>query len=348
MEVSESKWKPFLGASLVLAGAVFFSAKAIFVKLVYRYEVDSITALALRMLFAIPFFAWIAYKSRNNNPTAALTKKDWALVFILAFLGYYLASLFDFIGLEYISAGLERLTLFVYPKIVLVISSILYKRKIKRVEVFAILLTYSGIAVAFIGDIQTEGPNATKGVLFVFASAIAYSLYLVGSESLIPKLGSVRFTSYLMLLSGLIVVIHFFITKNPSSLMQPSPVYLYGLALGVLTTVIPAYFTTEGIRMIGSGRAAIVGSVGPISTILLAWIFLGEPITSSGIAGTILVLAGVLSIGKKKSETKKQTDSIVSTDSRTKDKNGSYESSSVTKKETEEDENPDNAEITMN
>lgn len=114
--------------------------------------------------------------------------------------------------------------------------------------------------------------------------------------------------------------------------MQPSPVYLYGLALGVLTTVIPAYFTTEGIRMIGSGRAAIVGSVGPISTILLAWIFLGEPITSSGIAGTILVLAGVLSIGKKKSETKKQTDSIVSTDSRTKDKNGSYESSSVTKK----------------
>ncbi|EMY77161.1 EamA-like transporter family protein [Leptospira weilii serovar Ranarum str. ICFT] len=294
-----SKWKPFWGISFVLAGAIFFSAKAIFVKLVYRYDVDPVTALTLRMLFAIPFFGWIAIRSGKTKTFVSLTKKDWGFIFILGFLGYYLASLFDFIGLEYISAGLERLTLFVYPTIVLIIGSILFKRKIKRAEVLAIFLTYSGIAVAFMGDVQAQGPNATKGVLFVFASAIAYSLYLVGSESLIPKLGSVRFTSYLMLLSGMIVVIHFFITRNPVSLIQPPNVYLYGLALGVLTTVIPAYFTAEGIRMIGSGRAAIVGSVGPMSTILLAWIFLGEPITSSGIAGTFLVLTGVLWIGKK-------------------------------------------------
>ncbi len=306
MEASESKWKPFLGTSLVLAGAVFFSAKAIFVKLVYRYDVDSITALTLRMLFAIPFFAWIAFRSRKNENSVKLSGKDWTLIFALAFLGYYLASLFDFIGLEYISAGLERLTLFVYPTIVLVISSFIYKRKIKGIEIFAIILTYSGIAVAFFGDIQTEGPDAIKGVLFVFASAVAYSLYLVGSESLIPKIGSVKFTSYLMLLSGLIVVIHFLLTKELSLLVQSRPVYLLGLALGVLTTVIPAYFTTEGIRMIGSGRAAIVGSVGPISTILLAWIFLGEAITSTGIAGTFLVLAGVLSIGKKKQNSKEK------------------------------------------
>lgn len=305
MEVSESKWKPFWGASLVLTGAVLFSAKGIFVKLVYRYDIDSITALALRMLFAIPFFAWIAYRSGSAKKTSVnLTKKDWGLLLILGFLGYYLASLFDFIGLEYISAGLERITLFVYPTLVLIIGSVLFKKKIKRAEVFAILLTYSGIVVAFIGDIQTEGPNTTKGVLFVLGSAIAYALYFVGSESLIPKLGSVRFTSYLMLLSGLIVVTHFFIARNPTSLIQPTNVYLYGLALGVLTTVIPAYFTTEGIRMIGSGKAAIVGSVGPMSTILLAWIFLGEPITSFGIAGTILVLTGVLWVGKKKSELK--------------------------------------------
>ncbi|PKA04830.1 DMT family transporter, partial [Leptospira ellisii] len=295
MEVSESRWKPFLGASLILAGAVFFSAKAVFVKLVYRYDVDSITALTLRMLFAVPFFAWIAIRSRKRENSIPLTKKDWGLILILAFLGYYLASLFDFIGLEYISAGLERLTLFVYPTIVLVISSILYKRNIKLVEIFAIVLTYSGIAVAFVGDIRNEGPDAVKGVLYVFASAAAYSLYLVGSESLIPKIGSVKFTSYLMLLSGLIVILHFFLVRDLSLLVQPLPVYAYGLALGVLTTVIPAYFTSEGIRMIGSGRAAIVGSVGPISTILLAWIFLGEPITSSGLTGTVLVLAGVLS-----------------------------------------------------
>ncbi|RHX83888.1 DMT family transporter [Leptospira stimsonii] len=315
MEASESKWKPFLGTSLVLAGAVFFSAKAIFVKLVYRYDVDSITALTLRMLFAIPFFAWIAFRSRKKENSVKLSGKDWTLIFALAFLGYYLASLFDFIGLEYISAGLERLTLFVYPTIVLVISSIIYKRKIKGIEIFAIILTYSGITVAFFGDIQTEGPDAIKGVLFVFASAVAYSLYLVGSESLIPKIGSVKFTSYLMLLSGLIVVIHFLLTKELSLLVQSQPVYLLGLALGVLTTVIPAYFTTEGIRMIGSGRAAIVGSVGPISTILLAWIFLGDAITSTGIAGTFLVLAGVLSIGKKKQNSKEknasETDSSV-------------------------------------
>ncbi|RHX80827.1 DMT family transporter [Leptospira yasudae] len=344
MEAPEPRWKPFLGASLVLAGAVFFSAKAIFVKLVYRYEIDSITALALRMLFAIPFFAWIAYRSGNSKPSAALTKKDVALIFALAFLGYYLASLFDFMGLEYISAGLERLTLFVYPTIVLVISSLLYKRKIKAVEVFAILLTYSGIAIAFIGDIQTEGPEASKGVLLVFASAVAYSLYLVGSESLIPKLGSVRFTSYLMLLSGMIVVIHFFTVKNPAALIQPVPVYLYGLVLGVLTTVIPAYFTTEGIRMIGSGRAAIVGSVGPMSTILLAWIFLGEPITSSGMAGTVLVLAGVLSIGKKKSETTKKESAPAANG--TAEANGAASNPKNQGEEISED--ADNAEITIN
>ncbi|EMN90905.1 DMT family transporter [Leptospira weilii] len=305
----ESKWKPFWGISLVLAGAVFFSAKAIFVKLVYRYNIDSTTALTLRMLFAIPFFAWIAYRSGNMNKDFVLTKKDWGLILVLSFLGYYLASLFDFIGLEYISAGLERITLFVYPTIVLIIGSILFKRKIKRAEIFAILLTYSGIVVAFIGDIQAEGPNTTKGVLFILGSAIAYALYLVGSESLIPKLGSVRFTSYLMLLSGSIVIIHFLITRHPASLIQPTNVYLYGLALGVLTTVIPAYFTTEGIRMIGSGKAAIVGSVGPMSTILLAWIFLGEPITFSGFVGTILVLTGVLWIGRKKPEPKTEENS---------------------------------------
>ncbi|EQA64480.1 DMT family transporter [Leptospira alexanderi] len=310
MESSESKWKPFWGISLVLTGAVFFSAKAIFVKLVYRYNIDSTTALALRMLFAIPFFAWIAYRSGNTNKNFVnLTKKDWGLILVLSFLGYYLASLFDFIGLEYISAGLERITLFVYPTIVLIIGSILFKRKIKRAEIFAILLTYSGIVVAFIGDIQAEGPNATKGVLFVLGSAIAYALYLVGSESLIPKLGSVRFTSYLMLLSGSIVIIHFLITRHPASLIQPTNVYLYGLALGVLTTVIPAYFTTEGIRMIGSGKAAIVGSVGPMSTILLAWIFLGEPVTFSGLVGTILVLTGALWIGGKKPEPKTEGNS---------------------------------------
>ncbi|EMY16536.1 EamA-like transporter family protein [Leptospira weilii str. Ecochallenge] len=305
----ESKWKPFWGISLVLAGAVFFSAKGIFVKLVYRYNIDSTTALTLRMLFAIPFFAWIAYRSGNTNKDFVLTKKDWGLILVLSFLGYYLASLFDFIGLEYISAGLERITLFVYPTIVLIIGSILFKRKIKRAEIFAILLTYSGIVVAFIGDTQAEGPNTTKGVLFILGSAIAYALYFVGSESLIPKLGSVRFTSYLMLLSGSIVIIHFLITRHPASLIQPTNVYLYGLALGVLTTVIPAYFTTEGIRMIGSGKAAIVGSVGPMSTILLAWIFLGEPITFSGLVGTILVLTGVLWIGRKKPEPKTEENS---------------------------------------
>lgn len=184
-----------------------------------------------------------------------------------------------------------------------------FQKEIKRAEIFAILLTYSGIVVAFIGDIQAEEPNTTKGVLFILGSAIAYALYLVGSESLIPKLGSVRFTSYLMLLSGSIVIIHFLITHHPASLIQPTNVYLYGLALGVLTTVIPAYFTTEGIRMIGSGKAAIVGSVGPMSTILLAWIFLGEPITFSGLVGTILVLTGVLWIGRKKTEPKTEGDS---------------------------------------
>lgn len=289
-----------LGAIIGITGIVMFSAKAIMVKLGYRYDVDTVTLLLLRMVFALPFYLIISIRENSKADTKKLSKRDIWSVIGLGFVGYYLASYFDFFGLKFISASLERLILFVYPTLVIIITVIFLKKKATRIQVYAIIVTYLGIFVAFADDLNFEGDNLWIGVGSIFLSALTYAFYLVGSGVMIPKLGAVKFTAYAMTVSCIMVIIHYLITNTVEVLRQPWQVYALGFGMASISTVIPSFLISEAIRRLGASNFAIYGSIGPISTILLAIVFLGERIDFYQIIGTIVVIIGVSIINIKK------------------------------------------------
>lgn len=294
----------FIGGVLIaLLGAICFSTKAIIVKLAYREtDVDAITLLALRMLFSLPFFIISAAVSSSKSTNVKFTSKQWASVAAIGLLGYYASSLLDFLGLQYISAGMERLILFIYPTLVVLMSAVLYKQPIKKYQWIALLITYAGLLLAFSGEVnwgQSKDADFYRGVGLIFLCAITFAGYIVGSGKLIPILGSAKFNSYAMSFAAAGVLFHFFIAGKTSLFNLAEDVYLYSLLMAILSTVIPSYLIAEAIRRIGSDNAAIVGSVGPVSTILQAYFFLQEPLIVLQIGGTALILVGVLLIGKK-------------------------------------------------
>lgn len=302
---SPGKQSYFIGGIVIcLFGAVCFSTKAIFVKLAYRdTAVDAVALLALRMIFSLPFFivsAWIA-SSKSDN--VLFTARQWMAVALIGCLGYYISSLLDFLGLQYVSAGIERLVLFIYPTLVLLISAIVFREKIRRLQWIAVAVTYAGLLLAFVGEAklnEAQGPDFYFGGALIFACAVTYAMYIVGSGRLIPSVGAAKFNSYAMSFACVAVLLHFFITSDASLLDLPAETYTYSIAMALLSTVIPSYLVTEGIKRIGSDNAAIVGSVGPVSTIIQANIFLHEPVLAAQVAGTALILVGVLLIGRSK------------------------------------------------
>ncbi|QMU29619.1 DMT family transporter [Adhaeribacter radiodurans] len=295
--------KQLVGALIVLFAAVCFSSKAVIVKLAYRYHIDSVSLLALRMVFSLPFFILIGALTRKKEvPDVPVKLQDYALLVFYGLMGYYLASLFDFLGLQYITAGLERLILFIYPTLVVVFSWIFLGKKITKYQYIALGLTYSGVLLVLLGDVEVQtSKHLVKGGLLIFASAVTYALYLMGSGVLIPKFGSVRFNSYAMSVAALGVFTHYLINHGTAALLNYVPaVYGYSLLMAILATVVPSYLIAEGIRLVGAGNAAIIGSVGPISTILLAYLFLDETVSGIQLVGTAIVLTGILLITIKK------------------------------------------------
>ena len=294
--------KNIVGAFLIIIGAVCFSAKAIIVKLSYLHEVDAITVLTLRMLFSIPFYIVILFLNRKKleESKASLTRKDWVNIVLMGVMGYYLASIFDFIGLSYVTAGLERLILFIYPTLVVIISAVFLKKKIGKTEYIALLLTYLGVLIVFFDDAVVSQNNVWLGAAFIFASALAYSVYLIGTGQLTPKLGSINYTALSMIVSSVAVFIHYLIVGKIENLFTNKDVVWLTLNMAVFSTVIPSFLIAEGIRLMGSGRASIVASIGPVSTIVLAYYFLNESFGMIQFIGTVLVLAGVLFVSLKK------------------------------------------------
>jgi drug/metabolite transporter (DMT)-like permease len=289
-----------IGIALALFAAIAFSAKTILAKLVYVERVDAVTLLALRMAFSVPFFLVVAAYSSTNKSSVSLTSKDRLMVVSLGLIGYYLASLLDFLGLQYISAGLERLILFLYPTMVLVISALIFKHHVGRTIIFALVLSYGGIALVFLDDMQLLQHDALLGSVLVFASALAYAIFLIGSPALIHKIGATRFTAYVMLVSCVASVLQFVVTHAMADLQLSQRVYGLSIAMALISTVLPAFMLAEAMKRIGSSYTAMVGSIGPISTIYLAYIFLGEQLSLIQICGSILVLVGVLMVSLKK------------------------------------------------
>lgn len=287
-----------LGVVLALCGVVLFSAKAVMVKLAYEYNVDAISLLLLRMLFALPIYLAIAFVKRPKDPQV-MKPKIYLWVVGLGVVGYYLASLFDFIGLQYIKASLERIILFVYPTIVLLISRIFLKKQITKRQMLAIALTYLGVVLAFSLEFTLESNGLFLGGGLILLSAITYASYIAGSGWLIPKIGATVFTSYAMIVSCLCVLIHYSFIGDFNLSNYSIEVYALGFAMAVLSTVIPSYLVSYSIKMIGAPSFAVVASFGPISTILLASYFLGETMHWAQWIGAMLVLIGVFFVTKK-------------------------------------------------
>ncbi|MFN7933035.1 MAG: DMT family transporter [Bryobacteraceae bacterium] len=284
----------WIGPVFALLAAVGFSAKAIFIKFAYTTaRIDSITLIALRMLFSMPFFLAMAWWGARGQ--APLTTRDWALLSWFGFLGYYFSSFLDFLGLQYISAALERLILFSYPAVVLMLSALLYGRAIHGREILALLISFSGIAVVFLQDLKiTESPrNLWIGSGLIVGTSISYAIYLVGNTGLIRRLGATRFTGMAASISSVFVLAHYSAQHSPRDLHVPASLYMTVLGLSLVSTAIPIWMTSEALRLIGPNRVAIISSIGPIVTIWMGAVFLGETVNAITYLGAALVLGGV-------------------------------------------------------
>lgn len=294
-----------LAAFMVLLSAIGFSGKAVLVKLAYRFEIDTVSLLALRMLFSLPFFiinARIGYirQKRKHDPPVNMGTADWLQLAALGVSGYYLASLFDFIGLQYVSAGLERLILFLYPTIVLILSAIFLNKKVQPAQYVALLLTYAGIALAMLDTTHGNGNDTLTGAAFIFGSALTYAIYLVGSVRFISILGSVYYTSVAMIVASVVILIHHAWVGGWRLWHYPADLYILVVVMAIFSTVLPTLLVSEGLRIIGAANTAIISSFGPVATIFMGSLFLDEPFGGWQIPGTILVLAGVLWISLAK------------------------------------------------
>jgi drug/metabolite transporter (DMT)-like permease len=286
-----------VGIFLATLGAVLFSGKAIVVKFTYRYGVDAVTLIAFRMLFSLPFFAFIGWRQSRRAARGEIPVLTWAeraRVVLLGLIGYYLSSFLDFLGLQYISVGLERLILFLSPTLVLLITAFWLKRPIAPRQWLALLLSYVGVVLVFAHDMSQAGRGTVLlGSAFVFASAFMYALYLIGSGELVKRLGAIRLTAYAMSVSSIACLIQFFLLHPPAALLQPAGFYGLSLIHATVNTVLPVFMIMGAVSRIGPPMAAQLGMLGPVSVLFLAFWFLGEPITSWQLAGTALVLAGV-------------------------------------------------------
>lgn len=284
------------GLVLAIVGAIAFSGKAIIVKLAYRHGVDAVTLIMYRMLFALPLFAVMAWWASRGK--AALTRRDWLGVLGLGFSGYYLASFLDFAGLAYITASLERLVLYLTPTIVLLIGLLLYGRRVSRAQLGGMLISYLGVMLVFGREVSLAGADVAWGTLLVFLSAVSYAIYLSYSGELVQRLGSLRLVGLATSVACLFCILQFLLLR-PLSAAQVAPEVIWlSLLNATACTAVPVLLVMMAIERVGAGMAAQAGMVGPMSTILMGVLLLGEPFTGWVVAGTLLVLAGIFVFGR--------------------------------------------------
>jgi drug/metabolite transporter (DMT)-like permease len=284
------------GLALATLGAIAFSGKAILAKLMYRHGVDAVQVIFWRMLLALPLFLALAWWAGRGKQ--AFSARDWRAIAGLGFCGYYLASLLDFMGLQYISAGLERLILYLNPTLVLLLSVLLLGKRITPRQGMAMALGYAGVAVVFGQELKFEGANVALGAALVFASAISYAVYLVYSGELVQRLGAMRLTGAASSVACVLAIAQLFVLRAPSAALVPEPVLWLSLLNATLCTVAPVLMVMMAIERVGAPLAAQAGMVGPLSTVILGVWLLGEPFTGWLVVGTALVLLGVWLLAK--------------------------------------------------
>lgn len=283
------------GLLLAAAGAILFSAKAILAKFQYRYGLDALDVLALRMLFALPMFIALAlWQGRRAGPWPTLTRRQWGSLLLVGLLGYYLSSLLDFWGLEYVPVSLERLILFLNPTFVLLIGLLCFGRAVSGRQWAALLLSYAGIVLVLVESLRIEGQHVLFGSLLVLGAALSYAVYLALSGELVQRLGTARLVLVAMAVSTAAVLLHYFWGRDWAALWAwPPEVYGWALANALFCTVLPVTFTMAAVRRIGAGSAAQLSVLGPVSLLFLGSWLLAETITALQLLGTAVVLGAV-------------------------------------------------------
>lgn len=273
-------------------GAIAFSGKAIIVKLAYRYGVDAVTLIMYRMLFALPIFVAMAWWASQGKPP--LTGRDWLGVIGLGVTGYYLSSFLDFLGLQYVSASLERLILYLNPTLVLLLGWLVYRKTVRPAQFAGMAISYCGVILVFGHEVQSQGGQAALGTLLVLASAVTYAIYLVYSGELVQRLGSLRLVGLATSVACLCCLLQFVVLRPLGSALEVAPQVIWLSVLNAtLCTAVPVLMVMMAIERIGPALSAQTGMVGPMSTILMGVLILGEPFTAWIAAGTVLVIAGV-------------------------------------------------------
>lgn len=299
---AEVKRNYYKGMTLAVVGTFLFALKSIFIKLAYADGANSDQVLLLRTLMASPFYAAILWYLRSKQvERKPIAVKQYVAMLGVGFMGYYLASYLDLLGLELISTQLERLTLFTYPTMIAILAAIFLKERLTPVIIASLVLCYVGIWLIY-GQEVTQEPEADvrNGVLLVLGSALCYSVYVIIAKPMIQLHGSREFTSINMLGSAFFMVIHFSITVQESFSELPVSVYMYGLILAVFCTVVPSYCITAAIALVGATKTTVMGTVGPVFTILLAVLLLDEAFGMYHFLGVLSVLIGVSLVTLKK------------------------------------------------
>ena len=275
---------PWPGLLLAAGGAIAFSGKAIIVKLAYRHGVDAATLIMYRMLFALPFFVLLSLWAGRGK--RGLPLRDWLIVAGLGFSGYYAASMLDFMGLAYISAGLERLILYLGPTLVLLIGVLFFKRRVSRRQWLALALSYAGTVIVFGHELHLQGPHVALGAALVFGSALSYSVYLVASGEVVGRLGALRLTGLASTVACLLCIGQFLLLhpQDPLASAAVAPTVLWlSLINGTACTVAPVLMVMMAIERIGSGLSSQIGMIGPMSTIALGMLLLGSSLVLVGV-----------------------------------------------------------------
>ena len=280
------------GLAFAAIGSIAFSGKAIIVKLAYRYGVDAVTLIMLRMLFALPIFLAMAWWAGRGEER--LNARDWMAIAGLGFSGYYLSSFLDFLGLQYITASLERLILYLGPTLVLLLGWLLYRKPVHATHIAGMAVSYCGVVLVFGHEISEQGGQAVLGALLVFASAITYAVYLVYSGQVVQRLGSLRLVGWATSAACVCCLLQFAVLRPLGGAFEVAPQVVWLSVLNAtLCTALPVLFVMMGIERIGPALASQVGMIGPLATIMMGVVILGEPFTAWVLAGTVLVIAGI-------------------------------------------------------
>ena len=298
--MSSTRHPALSGLLLAAAGAIAFSGKAIIVKLSYRYGVDAVTVIMYRMLLALPFFLLLGWWSERqtfarDNP---LSKRDVMGIVALGFVGYYLSSYLDFLGLQYITASLERLILYLNPTLVVLLGWLLFKKQIQPIRMLAMGVSYSGVLLVFAHELSFAGSDVVLGSSLVFASALTYAVYLIYSGQLVQRVGAMRLVGWATSVACVCCIVQFLVLRPLSAAVVPTEVlWLAGLN-ALACTVAPVLMVMMAIERIGAALTAQTGMIGPMATIALGVVLLDEPLNLWIGLGTLLVLSGVYIVSK--------------------------------------------------